>query len=95
MSPVPSVTYVSGPDLRSYGAGDGNRTNPNGPNTGVTTRFSVQLESNGVRSPINVRRFRWDREARMFATGAGSLTQLAQEQLSAASKFIGGSGRVE
>jgi len=33
-----------------YGAGDGNRTNPNEPNKGVTTRFSVQLESNGVRS---------------------------------------------
>src|ERR1700676_1040628 len=26
MSPVRSVTYVSGPDLRIYGAGDGNRT---------------------------------------------------------------------
>jgi hypothetical protein len=35
---------------RSYGAGDGNRTNPNEPNKGVTTRFSVQLESNGVKS---------------------------------------------
>jgi hypothetical protein len=32
------------------GAGDGNRTNPNEPNKGVTTRFSVQLESNGVKS---------------------------------------------
>ena len=30
------------------GAGDGNRTNPNEPNKGVTTRSAVQLESNGV-----------------------------------------------
>jgi hypothetical protein len=30
------------------GAGDGNRTNTNGQNKGVTARFSVQLESNGV-----------------------------------------------
>src|SRR6267378_7314737 len=36
--------------IETYGAGDGNRTNPNEPNKGVTTRFSVQLESNGVRS---------------------------------------------
>jgi hypothetical protein len=28
------------------GAGDGNRTNANGQNKGVTTRFVVQLESN-------------------------------------------------
>jgi hypothetical protein len=35
---------------RLYGAGDGNRPNPNEPNKGVTTRFSVQLESNGVKS---------------------------------------------
>lgn len=34
----------------TYGAGDGNRTNSNEPNKGVTTRFSVQLESNGVKS---------------------------------------------
>ena len=34
----------------SYGAGDGNRTNPNEPNKGVTTRSTVQLESNGVKS---------------------------------------------
>jgi len=33
-----------------YGAGDGNRTNPNEPNKGVTTRSTVQLESNGVKS---------------------------------------------
>ncbi len=32
-----------------YGAGDGNRTNPNEPNKGVTTRSAVQLESNGVK----------------------------------------------
>jgi hypothetical protein len=32
------------------GAGDGNRTNPIAPNKGVTTRFLVQLESNGVKS---------------------------------------------
>jgi hypothetical protein len=31
------------------GAGDGNRTNPNEPNKGVTTRSTVQLESNGVK----------------------------------------------
>src|SRR5260370_14477387 len=31
------------------GAGDGNRTNPNEPNKGVTTRSEVQLESNGVK----------------------------------------------
>jgi hypothetical protein len=31
------------------GAGDGNRTNPIGQNKGVTARFSVQLESNGVK----------------------------------------------
>jgi hypothetical protein len=31
------------------GAGDGNRTNPNEPNKGVTTRSAVQLESNGVK----------------------------------------------
>ena len=30
------------------GAGDGNRTNPIGQNKGVTARFLVQLESNGV-----------------------------------------------
>jgi hypothetical protein len=29
-------------------AGDGNRTNPIGQNKGVTARFSIQLESNGV-----------------------------------------------
>jgi hypothetical protein len=34
---------------RISGAGDGNRTNPIGQNKGVTARFSVQLESNGVR----------------------------------------------
>jgi hypothetical protein len=34
--------------MRSYGAGDGNRTNPNEPNKGVTTRSAVQLELNGV-----------------------------------------------
>jgi hypothetical protein len=33
-------------DARVSGAGDGNRTNPTEPNKGVTTRFSVQLESN-------------------------------------------------
>src|ERR1700676_2408147 len=31
------------------GAGDGNRTNPIEPNKGVTTRSTVQLESNGVK----------------------------------------------
>jgi hypothetical protein len=31
------------------GANDGNRTNPIGQNKGVTARFSVQLESNGVK----------------------------------------------
>jgi hypothetical protein len=31
-----------------FGAGDGNRTNPIGQNKGVTARFSIQLESNGV-----------------------------------------------
>jgi|HubBroStandDraft_5_1064220.scaffolds.fasta_scaffold390590_2 hypothetical protein len=36
--------------LLESGAGDGNRTNPNEPNKGVTTRFSIQLESNGVKS---------------------------------------------
>jgi hypothetical protein len=36
--------------IETYGAGDGNRTNPNEPNKSVTTRFSVQLESNGVKS---------------------------------------------
>ena len=62
-----------------YGAGDWNRTNPNEPNKGVTSRSSVQLESNGVRSRMTVnfghRRgvSAWDREARMFATGAGLL----------------------
>jgi hypothetical protein len=35
-------------DFSVYGAGDGNRTNPNEPNKGVTTRSAVQLESNGV-----------------------------------------------
>jgi len=39
----------------SYGAGDGNRPNPNEPNKGVTTRFSLQLESNGVKSTSPVR----------------------------------------
>jgi len=38
------------PDPHMNGAGDGNRTNPNEPNKGVTTRFSVQSESNGVKS---------------------------------------------
>ena len=32
-----------------FGAGDGDRTNPIGQNKGVTARFSVQLESNGVK----------------------------------------------
>jgi hypothetical protein len=34
---------------RVYGAGDGNRTDPNEPNKGVTTHSAVQLESNGVK----------------------------------------------
>jgi hypothetical protein len=39
------------------GAGDGNRTNPNEPNKGVTTRSPVQLESNGVKLPTGAVRF--------------------------------------
>ena len=34
---------------RSYGAGDGNRNKYNRPKQGVTARFSLQLESNGVK----------------------------------------------
>ena len=33
-----------------HGAGDGNRTNTPDQNKGVTARFTVQLESNGVKS---------------------------------------------
>jgi hypothetical protein len=40
----------------SSGAGDGNRTNPNEPNKGVTTRSTVQLESNGVKSKLCAKR---------------------------------------
>jgi hypothetical protein len=39
---------------RISGAGDGNRTNPNEPNKGVTTRSTVQLESNGVNSSCSL-----------------------------------------
>jgi len=52
-----------------YGAGDGNRTNPNEPNKGVTTRSTVQLESNGVKSSCSVNEHRFQCDSNVRITG--------------------------
>src|SRR6267378_934896 len=75
----PCLRYVVSPMSpgRTQGLWSGrwNRTNPNEPNKGVTTRFSVQSESSGVRSRTNVNFGHhrgvsaWDREAKGVCGG--------------------------